>query len=95
MGERADIRLSDALLQSFQHLVVFRKPAILLLAAVDQIAICLDIKDATRPFDQLCLDAERALNRVRQTGGSWLVVSHSAVFDRHMHAGASSARELC
>ena len=58
----------------------------LLLAAEDEIAIRVDIKDAAGSLDQFDVDVHRVLDCVRQTGGPWLIVSHPAVFNADLHA---------
>jgi len=48
----------------------------------DRLSIQVHLKNSTRAFDQLRLDAETISEVVRQTGGSRMVVSNHAVFDR-------------
>ncbi len=74
-----------------QHFLVLWKPAGFLLA-VDQLAVDFDIEDAAAALDQLALDAEFALDRIRQTGGLGLVISLHAVFNRNVHSVSSSFR---
>lgn len=55
----------------------------------DQLAPDGDLEDAAVALDQLRLDAELLLDRVRQTGGAGIVISAGAVLDgnvsRHAH----------
>lgn len=44
-----------------------------------------DVEHAARTFDERRVGLERLLNRIRQTGGSWQVVSLTAVFDFDLH----------
>jgi hypothetical protein len=48
----------------------------------DQLVAERDVEDAARALDQVGLNAELALDLVRQTGGSRVVVSDRAVLDR-------------
>jgi len=48
----------------------------------DGLSIQVHFENSTRAFDQLRLDAETISDVVRQTGGSRMVVSNHAVFDR-------------
>ena len=57
------------------------------LLAVDQLAIDFDVEDSPAAFDELGVDVELGLNRVRQTGGLRRVVSFYAVFDGNAHVG--------
>jgi hypothetical protein len=52
------------------------------LLGVDGLPIQVDFKHSTRALDQLRLDVETTSYLVRQTGGSRIVVSNNAVFDR-------------
>ncbi len=68
-----------------QYLAGLRVAAKALLGE-DPDAVHRHLEDAARPFDQL--DGrlgQRPLELSRQTGGSGLVVSDSAVFDRDVH----------
>ncbi len=83
-GSRMDLLLRP-LLERIENLIMLGESAVLLFAAVDQVAIGAHIEDAATAFDQLCFDAEFIFDCIRQTGGSRLVVSHSAVFDADLH----------
>ena len=48
----------------------------------DQFSIEMDVEDPTSSFDQLRTNPELSLDLVRQAGGSRLVVSNYAVFNR-------------
>jgi len=74
-----------------EHLVVLGEAAGLELAE-DQLAVDADVEDAAAALDQLGLDAELALDCVRQTGGLGKVVSLAAVLDRHFHVVFSRFR---
>ena len=67
---------------------MFREAAGLELAP-DLGAVDLHVEDPSGPFDQLHVGGKTALDRIRQTGGLWQVVSLAAVFDRHSHDGLS------
>ena len=47
----------------------------------DELAVGDDVELATRARGHVGVDAERLLDRGRQTGGLWQVVSHLAVAD--------------
>jgi hypothetical protein len=70
--------------QRVEDLPVLRVPFLGVLRE-DHLAVGDDVEDATVTFDQLGLDAELVLQRVRQTGGSGKVVSTYAVGDRYVH----------
>jgi hypothetical protein len=57
----------------------------------DQLAVEPHIEDASGALDQIRALAELLFNFVRQTGGTWLVVSNHAVFNRDCHCGRSIA----
>ena len=63
-----------------------RKPAGLALA-VDAVTIDLDIEDAASARNQRHVEAEFLLDRGRQTGGLWFVVSLHAEGDPDLHDG--------
>lgn len=67
-----------------QHFVVCRKATGLVLA-VDQLPVGDDLEDAASTGNQCRLDTESLLNRGRQTGGLWFVVSRHAVGDANVH----------
>ena len=48
-------------------------------------AVDVYVEDAARPFDQLRLHLELALDRIRQTGGCGEVVSLPTVLDGDFH----------
>ena len=52
---------------------------------VDQAAVDGDIEDPPTPFNQGWLHTGCLLDRGRQTGGSWCVISLHAVLDRYLH----------
>jgi len=52
---------------------------------VDQLAIQLNIKDASTPLDQFTFDTMFLLDRTRQTDGPGSKVSLQAIFDRYVH----------
>lgn len=52
---------------------------------VNQFAVNMNVKDATRLGDQLGLKTKFLLNCGRQTGGLWFVVSLVAVGNRDIH----------
>ena len=66
--------------QLAQHLVMFGESARLFLA-VDQFPIDHDIKNSAAALDQFGTNSHGRLNRARQTGGLWRVVSLHAVGD--------------
>ena len=68
----------------FEDLVILREATQCLLRE-DQIAVGNDLEDTAAAIDQLCLDAELALDGGRQTGGLGAVVSFHAVFDGDSH----------
>lgn len=65
-------------------LIVLREAADVVFAP-DLRAIDMDVKNAALAFDHLGVDAELVVNRLRQTGGSRVVVSLHAVFDADFH----------
>lgn len=69
---------------SIKHLVVLRETAYFLfvpyLCAVD-----VHVEHPAAPFDHFDIDAERSLDRLRQTGGRGIVVSLHAVLDTDVH----------
>ena len=50
-----------------------------------ELAVCRDVEDAVRPFDELGLDAQCLLDLGRQTDGPGQVVSNCAVSDPNFH----------
>ncbi len=54
----------------------------------DHRSVSNDIEDSLTAFDELGLDAERALDVGRQTGGSRQVLSTTAIGDGDLHARA-------
>jgi len=74
------------LLEELQHLAGLGVPPERLLGE-DAAAVDLNLEHPARGLDQLDLGLGiRLANLSRQTGGSRLVVSDDAVFDRHAHA---------
>ncbi len=67
-----------------EHLVVLGEAPDVLLAP-DLRAFDVYIEDAARPFDQLRLQLELALDRIRQTGGCREVVSLPTVLNGDFH----------
>ena len=63
--------------------------AVFFVLGEDQIAVDDNVKDPARTFDEFGLDAELALDCIRQTGGLGQVVSHATVFNADLHAGDS------
>jgi hypothetical protein len=61
----------------------------------DQLAVDPHIEDAPAALDQVGALPELLFNFVRQTGGTWLVVSNHAVFDGDRHNGRSIAQARC
>jgi len=47
----------------------------------DRLAVELDLEDPAFPFDQLGFEVQLLADRVRQTGGTGVVVSRNTVFD--------------
>ena len=66
-----------------------------LFLGVNQFAVGLDVEDTAGAFDQFRFDIQLFLERIRQTGGLGVIVSHHAVFDADVHGilsiGCSSA----
>jgi len=54
----------------------------------DELAVGDDVELTAGARDDVGVDAERLLDRGRQTGGLRQVVSNLAVADRHLHDGA-------
>jgi hypothetical protein len=65
-------------------LVIGWKAALVVLGE-DDLAVDADVEDAAIAAGQLRVDAQLALDRGRQTGGPWEVVSARAVGDRQLH----------
>lgn len=57
-------------------LIVFR---------VDQVTVHFHVEDPAAAFNEFGINTEFSLDRGRQTGGLWSVVSHHAEFDRDFH----------
>jgi len=51
----------------------------------DECAVDLDLEDAVLALDQARVRSKLSLELGRQPGGTWLVVSNNAVFDRDVH----------
>ena len=73
-----------ALSNPLQNFGMRRESAGLVLA-VDATTIGLDIENAASAGDQRCVEAKLFLDRGRQTGGLWLVVSLHAKRDADFH----------
>jgi hypothetical protein len=67
-----------------EDLVELRETSLLALRE-HELAVPSDLEGAALPFDQLGLDTQVFLERVRQTGGSRQVVSSDAILDGHVH----------
>lgn len=78
--------------QSF-HLAVFRESPGPPLGEED-FSLELDFEVAVATLDEPGLDREALLNVIRQTGGSWQVVSNHAIFDGDRCHGSSPGRNL-
>ena len=70
------------------------REAIFVVFGEDQVTIDDDVKDPARAFDEVGLDAERAFDCLRQTGGLGQVVSHPAVLDADLHADDSKRTDV-
>ena len=84
----AHLRLAGHGLDLFQHFVVLRKTADVVLVP-DLGAVHMDVKDAAAALDHLRVDAKLLLDRFRQTGGRRKVVSLHAVLDTDLHVSRS------
>ncbi|MGI9012825.1 MAG: hypothetical protein ACR2GY_01085 [Phycisphaerales bacterium] len=78
--------------QHVDNRIFLRELVVLLATAVEQIAICMDVKDAACTCNQFRGDVEFSFDLLRQTGGPWLVVSLLTVGDGHMHESVASDR---
>lgn len=76
---RAVLRV-EALAQGVLDLAVEGKPAPFV-AGVDEISVQAHVEGAATTRLDLGLQTDGVLDRGRQTGGPWLVVSNDAVFD--------------
>jgi hypothetical protein len=72
-----------------ENLAVFGEAADLVFGE-DQVAVHFDVEDAAAAFNQFAVDVDGFFDRVRQTGGFGLVISHPAVLDADMHGVAPS-----
>jgi len=88
-GRECDSGAAIPLAQGSQDLIIFRESAALCLAAEDVGAVGKDVEHPARTGDQARLVAEGLLDRGRQTGGPWLVVSLRAVGDGDVHGVTS------
>ena len=83
------LKFADAV----QYLRMFRESAGFFLA-VDQLGIDFDVEDAPAALDELGVDVEFGLNRIRQTGGLRCVVSLYAIFNGNVHVGPLIRRSI-
>ena len=84
-ADKRPLPLGDGQLgDSIKHLVVLRETADFLLMPYLS-AVDVHVENAATALDHLGLDAEFALDRLRQTGGRGVVVSLHAVFDTDVH----------
>ncbi len=72
---------------------MFRESAGFLLA-VDQLTVDFDVEDAPAALDELGVDVEFGLNRIRQTGGLRCIVSLYAIFNGNVHVGPLIRRSI-
>lgn len=82
---RSSFPRSAVRLDQPQHLTLFWKAAQASLRE-DQLAVHLDLKDATAALDEFGLDVQRTLELRSQTGCAGQVVSSAAVGDGDGHA---------
>jgi hypothetical protein len=77
-------RASESRTERVDHLLLLGEATSLVLRK-DELAVAVDVVDATIALDQLGIDAEFILDPGRQTGGAGEIVSTRAVGDRDFH----------
>lgn len=78
-------RTSSSAVKRLEHLAGLGEPP-RARAGEDELAVHMDVKDATTAFDKLDVAfGVFAVDLVRQTGGAGIIVSNDAVFDSRLH----------